>query len=94
MSGRPLTIALGIAIVTMLALTVLPARQGDAASAQENGAKGLSMLDFSSLKRVASGFSRTEGEETRSVRLQPDRGRRNAVASGFSRTGGEPARRP
>jgi hypothetical protein len=80
MSGRPLTIALGIAIVTMLALTVLPARQGDAASAQENGAKGLSTLDFIEIQQLV---------ETRSVRLQPDRGRRNAVASGFSRTGGE-----
>jgi hypothetical protein len=50
-SGRPLTIALGIAILAMLALTVLPAQQRDAATGPA-GANGLSSLDYIEIQQL------------------------------------------
>jgi len=51
MNERPLTIALGIAILAMLALTVLPAQQRDAAMGRA-GANGLSSLDFIEIQQL------------------------------------------
>src|SRR5262245_19640484 len=51
MRGRPLTVALGIAIVAMLALTVLPAQQRDVATAgASRGA--LSTLDYIEIQQL------------------------------------------
>jgi len=51
MSGRPLTIALGIAIVAMLALTVLPAQQGDVATGRA-AAGAFSTLDYIEIQQL------------------------------------------
>jgi hypothetical protein len=51
MNGRPLTVALGIAILAMLALTVLPAQQRDAAPGRA-GANGLSSLDYIDIQQL------------------------------------------
>jgi hypothetical protein len=63
-SGRPLTIALGIAILAMLALTVLPAQQRDVArfteqdpaSSARAGAEGLSPLDYIEIQQLVSSY--------------------------------------
>jgi hypothetical protein len=49
--GKPLTIALGVSIVAMLALTVLPAQQRDAADARAATAT-LSALDYIEIQQL------------------------------------------
>src|SRR5262245_25734742 len=51
MRGRPLTVALGIAIVAMLALTVLPAQQRDVATASASRG-ALSTLDYIEIQQL------------------------------------------
>jgi len=61
MGGRPLTVALGIAILAMLALTVVPAQQQDDGPTKQdragskdpaNATKGLSTLDYIEIQQL------------------------------------------
>ena len=51
-SGRPLTTALGIAILAMLALTVLPAQQREATTASRPSATSLTSLDYLEIQQL------------------------------------------
>ena len=51
-SGRPLTTALGIAILAMLALTVLPAQQREATTASRPSATSLASLDYLEIQQL------------------------------------------
>ena len=50
-SGRPLTIALGVAILAMLALTVLPAQQRDTVTTRAN-ANTLTDFDYIEIQQL------------------------------------------
>ena len=51
-SGRPLTTALGIAILAMLALTVLPAQQRETTTAARPSATSLTSLDYIEIQQL------------------------------------------
>jgi SnoaL-like domain len=51
-SGRPLTTALGIAILAMLALTVLPAQQRETTTAARPSATTLTSLDYIEIQQL------------------------------------------